>query len=53
MHWVKRHIKTLIISDRDTYFQIQKKLNLGHYQMAVLTWCRGLLIGVILGAIFL
>ena len=45
----KNPFKALVGADRDAYFWIKKKLGLGEYQIAVLVWFSGLIIGILLG----
>ena len=45
----KNPFQALVGADRDAYFWIKKKLGLGGYQMGVLVWLSGLIIGILLG----
>ena len=52
-NWIVKPIRATVFADRDAYYWIQSKLGLGNYQMADLVWAKGLIIGLLVGWIFL
>ena len=55
MNWVRhclapgKPVNTLLFADKKVFFWIKDRLGLSDYQMAVLLWLKGLVIGVLLG----
>ena len=49
MDWIVRPIRAVLFADEQAFRWIKKKLGLGEYQIAVLVWFSGLIIGILLG----
>ena len=48
-NWIVKCIRAVVFADRDAFLWIQNKLGFSTYQMAALTWFKGLIIGLLLG----
>ena len=48
-NWIVKPIRAVVFADRDAFLWIQHKLGLSNYQMAVLAWVKGIVIGLLLG----
>ena len=52
MNWIIRPFQALVFADEKAFVWIRKKLGFSTYQMALLTWLKGLLIGLFFGYLF-
>ena len=52
MNWIIRPFQALVFADEKAFIWIRKKLGFSAYQMALLTWLKGLLIGLLLSYLF-
>ena len=52
MNRIIRPFQALVFADEKAFVWIRKKLDFSAYQMALLTWLKGLLIGLFLGYLF-
>ena len=48
-NWIVKSIRAVVFADRDAFLWIQHKLGFSNYQMAVLAWLKGIVIGLLLG----
>ena len=48
-NWFVKSIRAVVFADRDAFLWIQHKLGFSNYQMAVLAWGKGIVIGLLLG----
>ena len=52
MNRIIRPFQALVLADEKAFVWIRKKLDFSAYQMALLTWLKGLLIGLLFGYLF-
>ena len=52
MNRIIRPFQALVFADEKAFVWIREKLDFSAYQMALLTWLKGLLIGLLFGYLF-
>jgi len=52
MNRIIRPFQALVFADENVFIWIRKKLGISAYQRALLTWLKGLLIGLLFGYLF-